>query len=275
MAGFDVVEHPLRTIWAPVDYTNSTAQTLYVGQLVAMAGVVLSKGPGVSAYTSTTAPLAYRPFGVVVGTNNKEPLFDSTYKAEYIVSVKSQSEQLARKNSLGGDGGGMFHPAETQAMVKVAVIGFDTVLKGRIFTSAYGTAPTEAVASATSSDGLGITCATTGFDTTNIAYESLFYCRKGLNAGLYRGNAYDTAAGTAAKTLYGPAFPYDIAIGDKFVGVNFSLGNTLMPFSQTGLWVSTSTATSTYQQRVNVLEVNLENKGSEYVIFQFGAGYNA
>jgi len=185
MAGFSVVEAPLRTIWCPVHYN---AVTLYVGQLVVAGGVTSAMCGAVKAWTpagvyDTTAD--QMPWGVVVGTNNKEPVFDSTYKAEYITSVQSQANLLARKWAYASTGTGtMFGPHDPQAMVKVAVIGPQTVLKGRIFTTTYGVAPTVVTVTLGSTTGAGYTAGAADF--TPVAYNATTYCRTGANRGLYR-----------------------------------------------------------------------------------------
>jgi hypothetical protein len=204
------------------------------------------------------------PFGVVVGTNNKEPVYDSTYKCEYISSAVSQATQLARKWALAE---GMYSKGDPQAMVKVAVIGPQTVLKGRMFNAAYGTALSTSTIGTTSSDGLTLTAS---HPFTTIAYNTTFYCRSGLNRGLYR---IVRSASATAPTLYNP-FPYDPTAGDVFVGVNAAVGNTLLTFDALGLYVNAQAA-QTASNRVNLLEMDLATSGSEYVIFSFSTDQTA
>jgi hypothetical protein len=201
---------------------------------------------------------------VVIGTNNKEPVYDATNKCEYVTSVVTQATQVARKYALNE---GMYTKGDPQAMVKVAVIGADTVLKGRIFKSAYGTAPTVGTNTVTSGDGLGITCAVAGTGCTGIAYNTTYYCRTGSNMGMYR-IGYDTGTTLQAHTFYIP-FPYDIAIGDTFCAVNVAVGHTLLTFDALGLYVDGQAAQSA-SNRVQVLELDLTVPGQEYVLFRFG-----
>ena len=259
MAGFSVVEHPLRTLWAPVDY-NST--TLYVGQLV-VAGLNASESGAVKAWNpagegDTTADQV--PFGVVVGTNNKEPLYNSTYKAEYITGVQSQANLLARKY-FGQEG--MYGKNDPQAMVQVAVLGCDTVLKGRIFNSTYGTS----ISYVTVTSGAAGTGFTSGSaNHTPVAYNATVYCRTGANKGLYR-VTNDTSPTTRTVLHY---FPYAIAAGDTFKAVNISaLGSCKMMTDSVGTFIDNSAAVGTTNWIwIDVYELNLEPDGQEYAIFR-------
>lgn len=259
MAGFEVVESPLRTIWMPVGTSTTNAITLYVGQLI--SNTIATASSGATAFVQAGTEDSQKPFGVVVGTNNKAPVFDSTYKCEYITSAVTQATMLARKSALLGDGGGMHYPSDSAAFVKVAVIGPCTVLKGRIFAGAYGTALSTSTIGTTSTDGLTLT-ATHPF--TTIAYNSTFTGRTGLNKGISR---VVRSASASAPTLYLP-FPYDPTAADVFVGANVAQGNTLLTFDALGTYVN-GQAAQTAANRVNVLDINLETSGSEYVIFSF------
>ena len=267
MAGFSVVEHPIRTIWCPVGYTTTaTPYTLYVGQLVKLSAA--GAASGAVPFAQGAAPTTGIPFGVVVGNNNKEPVFDATYKAEYITSVNTQADLLARKwAGIGMTGGGMWVPSDPMAMVKVDLIGPDTVLKGRIFAGTYGVAPTVGTVSATSGTGLTYTCAVAGLGVTRIAYNSTHYCRTGANQGLYR-VSYDTGTTLQATTFYIP-MPQDIVVGDTFVCVNAALGHTLLTFDALGTYID-GQAAQTYNNMVNVIDIDLRNAGEEYCLFNFG-----
>jgi hypothetical protein len=261
MAGFEIIEHPLRTIWMPVGYVGAaTPKTLYVGQLV--TSTLASVSSGAMEFVQSGTPDTRQPFGVVVATNNATPVFDTTYKAEYITSVNTQATELAR-DWRGVEG--MTAKGDPQAMVQVAVIGGDTILKGRIFRAAYGTALSTGIVTTGSSDGLSYTCSA-GLGLTRIAYNSTHYCRSGANMGLYR-ISYDTDTTGNATTLYNP-FPYDISAGDVMVACNVAVGITNLTFDSLGTYVN-GQAAQTATQVVQVLELNLRDSGSEYVIFRF------
>jgi hypothetical protein len=260
--GITVVENPVRTIWMPVDYNNTTAATVYEGSIV-VAGYSAScegvKVWNIAGTADTTADQV--PFGVVVGTNDAEPTYNSTYKGSYIAGVSTQAAQLAR-NYRGVEG--MHGKGDPLPMVKVAVIGPNTVLKAPIFTTTYGTGCTVSTVTTGSTTGLGYTGSTVGF--TPVAYNATHYCRSGANKGIYR-VSYDTSA--TVHTFY-QAFPYDIAIGDTFVAANVSLGTCYAMFDTTSCAFLNNAAavTTTNYAWIDVLELNLEKANEEYAIFK-------
>lgn len=261
MAGFEVVESPQRTIWAPVDY-NST--TLYVGQLVVAGGVASSMCGAVKAWNpaglaDTTADQV--PFGVVVGTDNKTPLYSSTYSAEYVTGVQSQANLTAR--SYFGKEGSMY-AGDPQACVQVAVLSPETILKGRIYNNAWGTAPTVLTVTTGSTTGAGFTA--NAAEHTPVAYNATVYCRSGANRGLYR---VTTDTSTTVRTV-NHYFPYDIAVGDTFVSVNLNaLGPSYAMTDTAGTYFNNSAAvTTTNYIWIDVLELHLETAGDEHVIFR-------
>jgi hypothetical protein len=266
MAAFEVVEAPLRTIWMPVGTAAgaNTANTLYVGQLV--TNTVGTTSSGAFQFVQSGTPDTRAPFGVVVGTNNKEPVFSTTANSEYITSAVDQAGVTARKSAGLGEMGGMYVPGDNRAYVKVAVIGADTVLKGRLFAGAYGTALTVGTVSTGSGTGAGYTCAVAGLGVTRIAYNSTHFFRTGLNSGLYN-VSYDTGSTLQATTFYA-YWPFDITVGDKVVCVNLAQGITNITFDALGLYVDAQAA-QTATQVAEILEINLSVAGSEYVIFRF------
>lgn len=264
MAGFSIAEGTARTLWIPVDYNGTV---LYVGQLVVAGGVLSALCGAAKAWACagvgdiTTDHLI---MGVVVGTNNKEPVFNSTYKAEYITGVQSQANLVARKSAYVG-GAGMYGPSDPQAMVKVALIDNTTVLKGRIFNATYGVAPTVVTVTTESTTGAGFTSG--AVEHTPVAYNATVYCRTGANRGLYRVTT-DTSTTVRTTNHY---FPYDIAVGDTFVGCNLpTVGQAYMMVDSVGTFIDNAAAvTTTNYSWIDVLELNLETAGAEYCLFRF------
>ena len=261
--GITVVENPVRTIWVPVDYGGGGAATVYERSIVVAGAIATCQGVkvwNVAGVGDTTADQV--PFGVVVGTNDANPTYDSTYKANKVASVGTQATLLAR-DWRGNEG--MFAKGEPLALVKVAVIGPDTVLKAPIYNATHGTPPTVTTVSTGSTDGLGYTASAT--EHTPVAYNATYYCRSGANKGLYR-ISYDTSA--TVKTFYQP-FPYDIAIGDKFVSANIAAyGTCKVMFDTTSCsFINNAAAVGTTNYAwIDVLELNLEKAGEEYAIFR-------
>jgi hypothetical protein len=261
-----IVEGTARPIWMPVSCVGGTAQTVYVGGLV---NYYLGGGDGVLAPIAANAAPMGRPFGVVLGTNNLTPLYNTTYNAEYQsspTSTGSMATDMARDWRMQE---GMWIKGDSMPLVQVALIDPTSVLRFPIYAHATTqTAPTEAISTSGLTTGLGVTCATTGFDFTGIAYQSTYFCRKGLNKGLYR-IGYDTNAGTGAKTWY-QGMNYTCAtVGETWVGVDFQLGRTKIDLQTTGLGINIVTSTATNYYSVDVLEIHLEEANNEYALVRF------
>jgi len=261
--GFQIVEGTPRVIWAPVDYGSGGAATVYEGALVVSGAVATAQGVKVwtpAGNADTTADQV--PFGIVLASNDSDPTYETTYTAggQYVASVQSQANLLARK-FRGAEG--MYAKGEPLALVKIAVIDPTTVLKGQIFNAAFGTAPTVATVSTASTTGLGYTSSAHEF--TPVAYNATYFCRSGANRGLYR-IGYDTS--TTVKTFY-QAFPYDIAVGDTFVGANIAAHGTCKACIGTGgTYLNNGATVSSDYIWIDVLELNLETAGAEHAIFR-------
>jgi hypothetical protein len=264
--GFTVVENEIRNIWAPVNFANSS-DTCYEGQIVASAlASSLPSGEGLvtmaaaAGHSDATGMMV--PFGVVIGGNDAAPTYNSTYKGMSIASVGSQANQLAR-DVRGNEG--MYVKGDPQALVKVSVIGTNTILKGPIYHLAYGTAPLVYTNTSASTDGLTITTAAVA--QTPIAYNVTWYCRSGANKGLYR-VAYSTS--TTSHTFY-LGFPYDIAVGDTFVPIYLRVGTCKAQFDGESTYLEAQPAYATNDYVIDVLEIHAETAGAEYAIFKFNA----
>ena len=270
MAGFEVLEGPTRTIWAPVGAATSAQATVYVGQMVVAGAVGTYSGTvtpwNIAGVGDTTADQV--PFGIVTAINNRNPLYNSTYMAEYGTSVITQATMAAR--DFFGVEGGMYAKNDGQLMAQVALITSQTVIKGRIFATSYGTAPGVGIVTAIagSGDGSGFTCGTTGFDFTSVAYNASYCGRSGKNLGITR-TGYDTGAPTATRTFYN-FFPFTVAVADTFVGVNLSsLGTCKAMFDTAGTFIDNAAAVGTTNYIwIDVLELNLKEAGQEYAVFR-------
>ncbi len=266
MGGFSVANGSIWDTWVPVNFANS-ADTLYEGQIVGSSlasSVPAGEGVlplGAAAGASDTTGKAV-PFGIVVGSNAANPTYNSTYKGFSIASVGSQADQLAR-DYRGAEG--QYAKGDPQALVKVSVIGADTIIKGPIFNGAYGTACAVFTNTAASTDGLTIT--TSAVAQTPIAYNVTWYCRSGANKGLYR-TAYSTSK--TSHTLY-IGFPHDIAVGDTFVPIFLRPGTCCAQFDGESTYIEQQPAYATNYYLIDVLEINAEVAGEEYAIFKFNA----
>ena len=264
---FSVVHGSPQTIWCPM----SDAVTLYVGGLC----MIDSSGPlrGVEpldvacgAFNETNADW---PFGVVIGTNRKNPLYNTTYNAEYITSpAADDAHDGASIDYVGVEG--PWAKGDPIPMVKVAVIGPSTVLRGRLMITAYGTAPSVLTATAITAAGLG--CTTNGIGFTNEARMSTIYCRTGANAGAYR--ITDTTSTTVHTWTI--AMRNELVIGDTFVAVPIRFqGFSTIDFDAAAMYIDcahTPAVAGTDSFGVNVLRLDLSEAGNEYCEFMFDAG---
>ena len=250
------------TIWIPVSRVSS-AITLYVGQLVQFpvgqdGAIPLAVASGVGD-TSGKQVI----YGVVVGTNDLSPTYSSTY-GQYVASVQSQADLNARRQ-MGVEG---MHPkGDHQAMVQVALITEETVLKGDIRNAALGTAPSLLTVTTGSTTGAGFT--SNACDFTPVAYACTTYCRTGANAGIYRISS-DTSTTVETNNVY---WDNDIAVGDTFVRVPMKQGISYAQINSTsgalGLWLEASASPATNYFILDVLELNLEKAGQESATFRF------
>ena len=264
--GFEVVHGNPQTIWAPV--VNS--DTLYVGQLVrcnneGVEPFVQASGLADQARKMASVALIAdggsannQLFGVVIGTNKRTPTFNTTYKAEYITYVSPASASSG--DYFGVEG--VWAKGDLQAMVKVALITSETVLRGPIYNAAYGTAPTVlTVASGASTTG----CTTNASESTNVASEATIYFRTGAAAGCYR-----ICDGTSAT-----AQTWDIptgttcAVGDTAVKVQLrTLGQSKIMLDSEATYIDNNAELTSHYHLIDVIRLDLSEAGKEYVEFR-------
>src|SRR3989304_3267895 len=198
--GFKIIHGNSQKLWCPITYQD----TIYVGQLVKCQvdeGVVpLGAASGVADTTGKSVP-----WGVVVGTNNKNPLFNATYNTQYI----TDATPLAATTEFTGVEG-PWSKGEQRAMVEVELITPETILRGQIFNSTFGTAMT--VGTVTTGDTNGVSC-TTGTLVASTANQATLSFRSGANKGAYR--ILDNTSATA-QTWDTPKYAA-VAVGDTCV----------------------------------------------------------
>lgn len=253
-----------QTIWLPVQTTID----VYVGSIICMdtsafatrEGVIVrEQADGVENLTNSDVPL-----GVVVGTNEKIPLFSTTYKCEYTTgaAVADAHDGSAREYILQE---GPWSKGDQRSMVEVAVIGPATVLRAPIYHNAVGTAPTLLTCTATDTDGKQATTNNCGF--TPVAGMATIYCRKGSNAGIYR-ITDDTSGTTAEWDVY---MPKDVAIGDTFVRVPVVVGPSHVRLGDDTVcsYVNSTETPGTHYETVIVTRLDLREAGKEFCEFMF------
>jgi len=255
--GFSVVQGTPYIGWFPVDGTD----TCYVGQIVTSysKGGMLPVGAGVFSGNATYN----KPWGVVVGTSNATPGYNSTYKCEYITAVDPHTAGQSEKNVMWesnvprGDG---------QMWVQVAIITPETVLKGPIFNATYGVAPIVGTVSAGNTSGKNCTTTAAADVAPLTANNSFMYFRSGANRGLYR-----IQSNTSTTALANPiAFPNDIAVGDTVMCMPFRhFGHTLVQFDAEATFIDSAGNCNDTGWAVNMLRVDLSEAGNEWAMFMF------
>lgn len=281
--GFEIVHDQPHTIWAPLaGSTLSSAETtprLYVGELVvARAGGVQKlaypygwadkyhrdiQRSNLRSASSTGADNSV--FGVVIGTNKKTPSYSATYSTEYIdylAPYSATSETYALT-------GGPWAMGEKRAMVKIALITADTVLRASLFssTNTFGTAPTVRTVTASTS-GRTVTTATCGF--TPVAAYATIYFRSGAAAGNYRITSDTSATVHAWDAHIAGSTAASANIGDTVVKVHVpAIGRGRMTIPTRALWVNAIAANSSNFFAIHVTKLDLSVAGQEYVEFRF------
>jgi hypothetical protein len=157
----------------------------------------------------------------------------------------------------------MYSKGDPQALVQVARIDATTQIKGSIFLTTYGTAPTVLTSTTASTTGDGFTTNAMGF--AGIADYQTFYCRTGANAGLYR------ISETTSQTVhtFQVPWPYDVAIGDTFVAAPVRKGHGRMQSDTDCTFINSTSPYTTHNYNVIYDHIDLRFAGQEYAIFRF------
>ena len=266
MVGFEIVYSPQRPVWVPVDTTDTLAHGMlvYYGKATPANTGGVKVMPAAAGICDNTNHLV--PFGVVIGDNNATPKYSTLSTAlcsvQTITGVNTAADQIARDWRLTE---GMYSKGDPQAMVQVARITPETVLKGYFKGSA--TVSTTALSTLT----LASSAATTGFVTnsaqfTPVAENHTLYCVSGNNAGLYRvGTSTDPATWAFTRE-----WPYTPAVGDTFKAVNVRQGYCRMNVDTTyGLWIDNTAALTTHYYAICVHKISLATDGAEFAEFSF------
>jgi len=270
---FQVVNlgEPSARQWVPVQ-TSAGAVTLYEGQIVQMGtdGVTaLGAASGANNTSSKTTYPGYGiPYGVVIGTSRRNELYDTTYQTQKITSLITSNANLypAGPEMAGIEGG---WGSDQQAYVYVERIFPWTILKGPLYFTSLGTAPTVATVlnqTTGGATGMGFTTAAS-CGVTGVASQTTIYFRTGANQGLMRVGS-DTS--TTVKTVTSP-FPYAIVAGDTLVTPNIRpAGTTRVQFDSLSLGIIADAAATSDYFSLEAVRLNLIEAGKEYLTFRFG-----
>lgn len=256
------------SVWVPV----KPSATVYVGSIVCIDSSALDEGVVVREQADGAANTTNKdvPLGTVIGTNLRRPLFNATYKAEYVTDSGPTAPHTSTIEYVHMEG--PWSKSERREMVKIALIDPATYLRAPIYNNAVGTAPTILTATAGDTDGKQVT--TNACEFTPVANLCTIYCRTGENIGIYRVTD-DTSTTTAEWDVY---MNKDTTIGDTFVratmrplGISYvRLGdNTVCSYIN-----NSETAASDYDV-IHVTRLDLSTAGNEYAEFRFDGDHFA
>lgn len=260
--GFEVV-HAGNTsnqaIWCLIDDSD----TVYVGSIVEVGQNGIKPITAPSGDGSTTAE--YMPFGIVIGTNNKTPVFSTTYNADYITDAtpKGSTTEFVGVEGPWPKGGRV-------AMAKVIPLTAETVIRGPLYHDSAGTALTTGTITGANTSNVGCTTDSLRFGNENrtnyMQYKSTIYFRTGTNAGQYR--ILHSASST--NLLWGKPLNATPAVGDVITVAQvrpfgFSKIKTLT--EATGIDNGADASADNYW--ISVRRLDLSQSGKEYIEFTF------
>ena len=256
-----ILDGCVQTVWMPI----KPAATIYVGSLVCVDMSALDEGVVVREQADGVANITNkdRPLGVCVGTNRREPVFSSTYLAEYITDEGVTGLRTSTTDYVGVEGS--WAKGGKQAMVQVALIGPQTVLRAPIRNDSIATAISELTSSAGNANGLTVT--TGACDFTPVADLATIYCRAGLNAGQYR------ITDTTSTTVH--AWDRQMLSTTETVGETYVMapvrhhGISYVRFGDDTVasYINASETQATNYDIIHVINLNLEVAGREYCDF--------
>ena len=260
--GFTIVHGSPMTIWAPI----VAGDEIFTGSIVTCQydeGVApLNVAAG--AADTTTAPHSM-PFGVVVGNNLYNQTFDTTQNATSITDATPLASTTEFRNVEG-----VWAKGDKQAMVQIALITPETILRGPLYNAAVGTAPT--LLTATTAVAAGTSAVTNATDVAGVDNLATVYFRSGANAGAYRITS-DTDDGTTALTWDKPTTS-PVAIGDTCVRVPIrALGPTYAQLDAEATYINVAATPATDYYILDIVKLDLSVAGKEHAYFKFGADH--
>jgi len=268
--GISIVHGSPQSIWVPIQ----TSATINVRGIVCLdqsgvtEGVImLPDASGVANDSNLDVPL-----GVCIGTNRKNPLYNSTELTEYITDPgASDPHGGASIEYVGVEG--PWAKGDPIAMVKIALIDPTTILRAPIRNAAIKTAPTLLTATNATHDANGLGVTTNTSECASITTPlSTIYCRTGANAGAYR--LCDTAS--ASIHTWDTAMRNDCVYGDTFVLVPVRTHgfSTVMFDDTTAMFIDSAddpVADGTDRWIIDVVRLDLSTAGNEYCEFRFSS----
>lgn len=258
--GFKVISETPQTVWAPI----TDSDTLYIGQLVKCAGNEGVQPAGTASGNADTTGKGYL-YGIIVGTSNSTPLYNSTYKTEYITDATPKASTTIFTGVEGP-----WSKGDHQAMVEIAIINPSTVIRGPIYKGAVGTVLPEHTVAASKGHYANCTLDSTpkaGFSAGDAVGYMTAYFRTGSNAGTYRLlDSTSSVSLTWDKNLYASA-----SNDDKVILVNGLRPNGYSKFylDSESLFINNANTASANYYIGSVVRLDLRESGNEFCDFTF------
>ncbi len=258
-----VLDGSIGRIWVPI----KPSATIYMGSIVCVDMSALDEGvvvreqaDGASNTTNTDIP-----WGVAIGHNLINPVFDSTYLAEKITDegVTGIRSSTTKYRAPAGT-----WPFEGRAMVEIALITQATHLRAPIRNNSIATSITELTSTTGNANGLQVT--TGACDFTPVANLCTIYARSGSNAGQYR-ITDDTNTTTATWDV--EMLQTTATTGEKYVRVPCRVGISYVRFGDNTAcsYLNASETPASDYDIIHVTKVQLQESGNEFVEFYFDA----
>jgi len=263
---FSVVHDSPQAIWCPVEKDA----TLYVGGMAGqdMSNIATHEGlemlPLATGVWCTTG--FDIPFGVIIGTNNRRPLYSNTggINTEYI-SWSTPHDSTSEFVLTGGP----YISGGREPFVKVDIVDPTTVCRVNLVDDTTTSAPVApVVGTVTTGSAAGTGCTTTAMSVASVPGYSTMYFRTGANKGTYR-MVYSTHA--TIHTWYTPTYA-DVSEDDTCVLVDlplFGLGGAQLSSYSLSFDINADVASHSYPLVVQRLD--LSEAGAEYVEFQWSS----
>ena len=254
---------------APIVRRYQIGETMYVGQLVMPGTFTLTHGGHVQiADKANTAFEATQPIiGIVTAVADNSRTYVKAVSGAASYGDRSTYNYATQATIAANLGTGLTGGGEVDV---TKIVPFDTLVRGPIYNTVWGTALTELVVTTASSGGTAITAAGDAITDMTDAFPTA-YCRSGANRGQYR--VVTTCTSTTVSTVVIP-FPYGIEEGDVFVVAACRLGWGSMQLCTAADAIDGDIIQTSYHP-VDYHEINLEEKGKEYAVFSTIAGFGA
>ena len=267
-----IVSGSYQTLWVPV----SDGETVYVGGIVAVDCSAPTEGVEMMDVASGVANKGNNdiPFGIVLGTNRKNPLYDSTSMCEYIIAPDLTTDPHGGASIEYTGVEGPWAKGDPIPMVEIDLITPMSIIRAPIRATTKATSI--AVITCTTGDSSGVAgtfSPAIDFTPTTENFSTIYF-RSGANAGAYR--TMDTAHTTVLG--WDDALRNDVTAGDTAVCVPIRThGPSQIYFHATQMgWIDADheqALAGTDLWAVNVIRLDLSVAGGEYCDFMFQSNH--